>query len=214
MGMMGCLFLLPIFAQTFLGFTATQTGYLFIPMALMMVIASPLGGSLTGRVQARYVICASTLVAALGLYFFVHLDPRSTAWDLIWPLMIMAFGLGFGMAQRTNIIASIVPEKEIGVASSVLALGRNIAGAFGIAIFGTLLNNTIGAKILTISQQSIIRVPSLLTEQTVATLIILKAQVASYAHVFVVASVVVFIGGLLALLIRVEQEKNIKVRVE
>ena len=214
MGLTGCIFLLPIFAQTFLGFTATQTGYLFIPMAFMMVTASPLGGSLTGRVPARYIIFASTMVAALGLYFFAHLDPRSTAWDIIWPLMIMAFGLGFGMAQRTNIIASVVPEHEIGIASSVLALGRNIAGAFGIAIFGTILNNSIGSKILSISRQSVIRVPGVVVDQTVAALIILKAQVDSYSHVFVVAAIVVFVGGLLALQIKVPNEKKIRVMVE
>jgi len=39
------------------------------------------------------------------------------------------------MAQRTNIIATVVPTHEIGMASSVLALARNVAGAFGIAIF-------------------------------------------------------------------------------
>src|ERR1035437_6406898 len=67
MGMMGGLFLLPIFAQTFLGYTATQTGYLFMPMAAALMLASPIGGMLTGRVESRYVIFASTIVAAIGI---------------------------------------------------------------------------------------------------------------------------------------------------
>ena len=58
----------------------------------------------------------------------------------------MAFGLGFGMAQRTNVIAAVVPTEEIGIASSILALGRNIAGAFGIAVFGTILTNSTNSK--------------------------------------------------------------------
>src|SRR4029077_8895847 len=73
MGMMGALFLIPIFAQTFLGYNATQAGYLFIPMACALMIGAPLGGFLTGRVESRYVIFASTLVASLGIFLFSFL---------------------------------------------------------------------------------------------------------------------------------------------
>jgi DHA2 family multidrug resistance protein len=51
MGLMGSVFLIPIFAQTFLGYDATQTGFLFLPMAAALMIASPLGGRLTGVFQ-------------------------------------------------------------------------------------------------------------------------------------------------------------------
>ncbi len=157
MGMMG-VFLIPVFAETFLGYTATQAGYLFMPMAAALILASPIGGSLIGKVKAKYVIFASTLVAALGLWMFSwYLDIRSTPWDIIFPLFIMAFGLGFGMAQRTNIVASVVPAKEIGVASSILALARNIAGAFGVSVFATLLTYISEKNVLTIAKWSTIR---------------------------------------------------------
>lgn len=56
MGMMGSIFLIPVFAQTFLGYDATQTGFLFMPLAFAMMIGAPLGGKLTGKVEPRYVI--------------------------------------------------------------------------------------------------------------------------------------------------------------
>jgi len=149
--------LIPIFAQTFLGYSATQSGHLFIPMAAAMMLAAPLGGSLIGKVKPNYVIMASTFVAGLGIYLFSFLDPRSTALAIIWPLSIMAFGLGFGMAQRTNIIAVIVPHDEIGVASSILALARNIAGAFGIALFATILTNVTNSNVIKYGQHSILQ---------------------------------------------------------
>ena len=215
MGMMGSIFLLPIFAQTFLGYNATQTGYLFMPMAFIMVIASPIGGSLTGRVQPRYVIFVSTLIASFGLYLFHFIDPRSSAMDLIIPLSVMAFGMGLGMAQRTNVIASSVDEHEIGVASSVLALARNISGAFGIALFGTILNNTISSKILSISQISRLNIFNPEYYQQFVGLIILKAQVASYGFVFLVSAIVVFLGSFLALTIIVKEERtDVKVMIE
>ena len=215
MGMMGGVFLLPIFAQTFLGFTATQSGYLFIPMAVAMMVASPLGGSFTGKIQARYIIFASTLVASIGLFLFTYIDPKSNALDLIIPLIVMAFGLGFGMAQRTSIIASVVDPREIGIASSVLALVRNISGAFGIAIFATILNNSINSNVLKISHFSTITSHSPAVIQEFIALVTLKAQVNAYAYVFLVSSIVVFIGAFLALLLKVKNERtDIKVQVE
>ena len=215
MGLMGSVFLLPIFAQTFLGYGATETGYLFMPMAFIMVIASPLGGSLTGRVQPRYVIFASTLIASLGLYLFHFIDPRSGIMDLIIPLSVMAFGLGLGMAQRTNVIASVVPEHEMGVASSILALARNISGAFGIALFGTILNNRISTDILNISQASRLNIFNPEYYQQFVGLIILKAQVSAYGFVFLVSSIVVFAGSFLALTIVLKEERtDVKVIVE
>lgn len=202
MGMMGSIFLIPIFAETFLGYDATTTGYLFIPMALIMMIASPLGGRLVGKVQERWVIVGGSLVAAGGLFLFSYLDPRSTAIDIIFPLSIMAFGLGFGMAQRTNLIASTVPVEEIGVASSILALVRNVAGAFGIALFGSLLTNTIEKNVLIISQSSAIHSLSPADYQTAIGLIITKAQVSAYGTVFVAASILMAVGALTALWIR------------
>ena len=215
MGMIGGIFLLPIFAQTFLGYTATQSGYLFMPMAFAMMIASPLGGALTGRVKSKYIIFASTLVASIGIFFFSFLDPKSTAINIIVPLVIMAFGLGFGMAQRTNIIASVVDPKEIGVASSILALVRNISGAFGIAIFGTILNNRTGHNILSINNYSVLHSHNVIDFQKFIALIELKAQVNAYNYVFLVSSAVVFLGAFAVLFLKVKKEKiNVKVHVE
>lgn len=104
-------------------------------MAVGMMLAAPLGGSLTGRVEPRYVIALSTLIAAFGMSLFLTLDVRSTAPEIMFAVFTLAFGMGFGIVQRTNIIAAVVPEEEIGISASVLALVRNIAGAFGIPFF-------------------------------------------------------------------------------
>ena len=206
MGLLGSIFLIPIFAQTFLGMNATQSGYLFIPMAFCLVLAAPLGVKLIGKVEARYIIMASTGVAAVAMYFFTWLDPRSTAWAIIWPLGLMAFGMGFGMSQRTTIIANVVPHDEIGVASSILALARNIAGAFGIAIFGTILQNATNSKILAISRYSSINSVSPQVIQQAIGLMFLKAQISAYSTVFITSAVLVAIGAVLSLWIRIKKE--------
>lgn len=215
MGMMGGLFLIPVFAQTFLGYSATESGYLFMPMAAAFMLSSPVGGALMGRVKSKYVIFASTLVASLGIFLFSFLDPRSGALDIIIPLCIMAFGIGFGMAQRTNLIASLVPQSEIGIASSILALARNVAGAFGIALFGTILTNRIEHNVLSINSFSTLNSHNPLDIQKFIALIQLKAQIDAYDYVFVIAALLVFIGAFAALLLKVNNENTkVKVHVE
>ncbi len=123
------------------------------------------------------------------------------------PLFIMAAGMGFGMAQRTSAIAGAVPASEIGVASSVLALARNIAGAFGIALFGTTLNWAIERNVLHINSLSevYVKTPQIMAEYT--GLIILKAQIDAYALIYELAAGLLFLGALLAFFIRVPDVK-------
>jgi EmrB/QacA subfamily drug resistance transporter len=197
MGMMGSIFLIPVFSQTFLGYNATQAGYLFIPMAFCIMLTAPFGGRLSDKIQPRTIIAISTFISAIGMYFFIFLDPRSSAWDIIYPLSIMALGMGFGMAPRTNIIASTVEKNEIGVASSILALARNISGAFGIAIFATLLNSSIERNVLTITQNSEFHGDPSQYAQFVG-LITLKAQMNGFHTVFLWSSILILIGGFLS----------------
>lgn len=216
MALSGGVFLIPVFAQNFLGYTATQTGYLFMPMAFVMMAASPLGVSVVGKVQPRFVIAASTLVGALGLFMFTNLDARSTAFDILIPLSVMAFGLGFGMSQRTSIIAAVVPTNEIGVASSVLALVRNIGSAFGISVFATILNGATEDSLVNIMRYSVVNTTDALLRAQAMALMVLKASIDAYRVVFVTASGALVIGTILVLItlnIR-ENAEGVEIMVE
>lgn len=208
MGMIGSIFLLPIFAQTYMGYDATETGYLFMPFAFALMLAAPLGARLVGRVPPNIVIAASTLVAAFGLFMFTGLDPRSGVLDVVVPIFVLAFGMGFGMAQRTTVVASAVPDSEIGIASSVLALTRNIAGAFGIAIFTTVLNDATGNSIMEIARNTVIRTADPLIRAQAAALIVLKAQIEAYHVVFMVSVAFLLVASVIALFLKVKERPN------
>jgi hypothetical protein len=98
-------------------------------------------------------------------------------------------------------MTTAVPPNEVGVASGLLNLVRNLGGAFGIAIFGTLLNSLIKAHILTVAQNSTISstLPQSVAQGTA--LIILKADLLSYGTVFVYAAGAMLIGAIAALLL-------------
>jgi EmrB/QacA subfamily drug resistance transporter len=214
MGMMGGVFLLPVFVQTYMGYSATQTGYLFMPMAFAMMAASPIGVSLVGKVPARVVITLSTLIAGLGLFLFTWLDPKSGPIDVIMPLVVMAFGLGFGMSQRTSIIAQVVPTSEIGIASSILALVRNIAGAFGISVFSSILNNTMENRLIDITRYSIINTTNPLLRGEAMILMTLKAQIDGFRMVFLIAALIMLGAAVLAYFTLNIKELDINNKVE
>ena len=88
-----------------------------------------------------------------------------------------------------------MPPSEIGVASSVLALVRNIGGAFGIAIFGTLIQSFTESNILNIARNSIMNAVTPAEHATAVALTSLKAQVSAYAEVNVIAAIVVAAGA-------------------
>ncbi len=209
LAMMGSVFLIPIFAQTFLGMDATHSGYLFIPLAIGFMFASPLGGRMIGKVKPGYVIGLSSFIASIGFFlFWLLLDPRSGVLDIIIPLAIMSFGLGLGMSQRTSIITNSVPNEEVGVASGILTLGRNISGAIGIAVFSTLLTTIVNSKIVSIAANSSINALSNIDIKTGIALMELKAQVSAYGTIYLICSSLVLLSGVAALFIKFNPADN------
>jgi MFS family permease len=160
---------------------------------------------------ANIIITASTAIASFGLFLFSYLiDARATAIDIIIPLFVMAFGLGLGMAQRTSAIAAAVPAHEIGTASSILALARNIAGAFGIAIFGTVLQNSTESNVLTIARNSTLYVHTPEAMKAYIGLIQLRAQIDAYHTIFLLGMAVLASGAIAAIWLHIPENKGEK----
>ncbi len=200
MGMFGGIFLLPIFAQTFLGFSAKEAGYLFIPMVFAMMVGAGVGSRFVGKVRSKYVLAISSLIGALGpLLLATSLDPRSTAFDLSLAMCVLYFGLGLGMAQRVGIVPMVVPTNEVGVASSILMLVQNVAGAFGIAAFTAMLTGAAEDSVIAISRYSTINtVNPLLRGQAVA-LMALRADIDAFRMVFWYVTFLVLATAVVAL---------------
>jgi EmrB/QacA subfamily drug resistance transporter len=199
-GMMGAMFLIPVFAQTYLGFDATQTGLLFLPMSLTMFVAAPIGAKLSQKIHVRYCVFLGMLTTAFAISLFTKLDPKTSTSDLILPLMTLATGMGMAMSPLTNTVASSVPAHEVGMASAVLSLIRSIAGAMGIALFGTLLNNAIKTNVLELGANAIINNSTY--NSLVASLVILRATVLAYREVFLVSSIIVATGAFIGLTLK------------
>lgn len=213
-GMMGALLLLPVFAQTILLYTATQSGYLFVPLGLALPVFAPLGARLASSFHPRYTVAFGMGLSALGLYMLSSLDPAMTGWDFVLPLVIFGAGLGLGLAPLTSASTNAVPLHEVGMSSGLLNLARNIGGAFGIAIFSTLLANAINSNVLLVAQNSHILGNSPTIQAMATQLIILKADILSYEVVFKYASFAMIVGALISLFFLQTTERTEEIPAE
>jgi EmrB/QacA subfamily drug resistance transporter len=202
MGMIGGLFLLPIFLQGYLGYSVTKTGYIFLPMAAGMMLGAQGGARLSARFPPKYVVCAGLAWAAFVLFLFSGIDLTWSFTHFAILLFLFATGLGLTFAPITNASISTVPLHEVGVASSILALVRNIAGAFGVAIFATILTNSVTASVLSVQKYSVINTLDPKVLQQAAYLMVIRANIMSFKFVFLCSAAITAVGAISALFLR------------
>ena len=154
LGMFGALSTLPLYLQMVKGASPTASGLLLIPMMIGIMAGSVLSGQLTAR-TGRYkifpVIGAALLSVAFLLLLTVEVD--TPYWQL--DIYFLLIGLGLGLNMQTMLIAvqNAVPARDMGVATSSATFFRQLGGTLGVAIFISLLFNSLPKKITgTVSQ--------------------------------------------------------------
>lgn len=168
MGMFGGMISLPLVLQIVYGATATEAGYLMIPMVMGLMISSIMSGQITGK-TGKYKIFM-VLGTALMSISFLYLSTLVYTWA-IWQISIgmVIMGLGLGQMMQTLTIASqnAVEAKDIGVATSSSTFFRQMGGTLGVAVFLSILFNSLadkGAEIGAKIQAAITANPGLLND--------------------------------------------------
>jgi len=145
--LMANMFLLPIFMQELLGFTATQSGLALMPRVLVMLVATPIIGRIYGKVSPRLLIAAGVVAFVLGSYAMSHLTLSSGSRDIVFAIMIQGAGFACLFVPLTTVALSRVPRHRMADATGLNSLLRQIGGAVGLAVFATLLERfTVAAR--------------------------------------------------------------------
>ena len=140
LGEFGLLFALPLFLQGVLGYSAFQTGLIFLALALGAFIAAPLAANFARRYGPRWVVTTGMILEAVGILSITLLISTTlNGMMLVIPLFIYGIGVGFATAQLTSIVLSDVPVERSGIASGANSTLRQVGSALGIAILGTVL---------------------------------------------------------------------------
>ncbi|MBB6637802.1 MDR family MFS transporter [Cohnella thailandensis] len=130
----------PLWIQSVLGRTATESGLLVMPMTL----AWPLAANLVGRYMYRLGIKASVVFGAIvvlgGAVWLSSLTADSPYWVWIGIMAIVGFGMGFCTTPATVMVQSAVGFETRGVATSTNSLIRSLGQTIGVSVFGTIYN--------------------------------------------------------------------------
>ena len=140
--MFGTTFLITQYFQFVLGYSPLATGIRFLPWAAVILVGSPLSARLVDRIGTKRVVTLGLTLATLGLLSLSTLTPQSHYWpDVMLRMMLMASGMALTMAPATESIMSSLPLAKAGVGSAVNDTTRQVGGALGVAIIGSVLSS-------------------------------------------------------------------------
>lgn len=140
--MFGSLFLLTQYLQGVLGYTPLETGIRLLPMAAVMMIVAPTSARLVERLGTKIVVGAGLMSAAGGLLLASLLTAGSSYAEVLGSMVVLATGMALVMAPATESIMGSLPLAKAGVGSAVNDTTRQVGGALGVAVLGTLLAGT------------------------------------------------------------------------
>jgi DHA2 family multidrug resistance protein len=133
------LLLLPIFLQTLLGYSALDAGIAMAPRGLGSFLMMPVVGTVLSRFDPRKVLACGLTVAAWTLYELGRLNLNAGYWDIFWPQFIQGAALAMLFVPLTTATMDRISREEMGNATSMFNLMRNLGGSFGIASATTYL---------------------------------------------------------------------------
>ena len=133
--------LLPFYLQEILKYTPLVTGLLTLPYAIALTITAPISGNTAGKYGSRCLTVSGPFCMVLGLLLFTLCDQNTSVIQLILASAIMGMGNGLFQSPSNMAIMSCVKKNELGIASGILALSRNMGNILGVAITITLFDS-------------------------------------------------------------------------
>jgi DHA2 family multidrug resistance protein len=135
----GSLVLLPIWLQTLMGYPALQAGLALFPRGLGSFITMPIVGALLTKFDARKMLVLGIVGAAFSLFQLSWLNLNAGYWDFFWPQFLQGIALALLFVPLTTATMDPIPNQEMGNATSIFNLMRNIGGSIGIAASTTMV---------------------------------------------------------------------------
>jgi DHA2 family multidrug resistance protein len=137
--LMSITFLLPVFMQELLGYTATQSGEALMPRALAMMVGIPIVGRLYNKVQPRILVLIGIALVALSAYLMSHYTLETGSRTVVFAIIVQGFGFASLFVPLTAVALSTIPRYRLADATGLNSLLRQIGGSLGLAAFATLL---------------------------------------------------------------------------
>ncbi len=139
-------FVVTQYMQLVRGYDAFNSALRVLPLAGGLIIAAPSSDKLAARFGAPSVVAGGLLIVALALFGISFVD-AATPYGLLVPVFVaLGLGMGVAMAPATTIIMDTPPPAKAGVGSAMNDTSREVGGAVGIAVLGSIVNSVFGSS--------------------------------------------------------------------
>jgi EmrB/QacA subfamily drug resistance transporter len=146
--MFGSIFLFTQYFQFVLGYSALGTGVRLLPWAVTMMILAPNSPRLVGRFGTKVVVSSGLVLMAAGLIAMAGVGTETAYVDIVWRMVLMAAGMGLTMAPATESIMGSLPLGKAGVGSAVNDTTRQVGGALGVAVIGSVASSLYASHVV------------------------------------------------------------------
>ncbi len=137
--LMAVTFLLPLFMQTLLGFSATQSGLALMPRSLSMLVVMPIVGRIYNKVSPRLTVAFGIILFAYTAWRMGHYTLSTSSGGIVSVLIIQGVAFSCLFIPLTTIALTSIPRHRLPDATGLNSLLRQTGGSVGLAVFATLL---------------------------------------------------------------------------
>ncbi len=130
---------IPLFLQTLMGYPALQSGYAMSPRGIAAFITTFFVGRLVGKMRAKWMLCIGFILLAVSSFMLSHLNLQVARINVIWPSVVNGVAISFIFVPLTTITMSQLHQQQLGNATGLYNLMRNLGGSIGIAFVTTML---------------------------------------------------------------------------
>ena len=139
-GLTGLLFIIPVFTQQLLGFSAIRTGMAILPFSVGVFVLSMTTANLAERIAPKWLINAGVVVYGAGvIWMWAVTSADMTIWTMVLPMLVMGIGIGLFVAQIVNLTISQVSDEERNEGAGTHNTFRELGGSLGTAVIGSIL---------------------------------------------------------------------------
>jgi DHA2 family multidrug resistance protein len=140
-GLYGSMFVFPVFTQTFLGFSASQSGMILLPGGLFTIASMPLIGKMLNKgVPAQLLAVGGMILFFLFCWILSDSTLDMGQGDFFWPLALRGVGMALLFVPLTTLAIGTLKGEEIGQGAGLTNMMRQLGGSFGIAGLTTLIH--------------------------------------------------------------------------
>lgn len=195
-GMMGLLFLLPLFLQRLRGLSATDSGLITFAQALGVILMAPVASRLYPILGPRRMLFGGMLIMTIGTGVFYWIDLDTNLWIIRGILLFRGLGFGLSIVPLQAATFARIPPQDSGRASALFNTNRQVAGSVGVAVLATVLSDRIASHVADATRN--------LSDQAATQAATIQGNLDGFHDAFLAATILAIIGMFFTLLIHDE----------